>query len=36
MESGIEKCAMKSCKQHLTDGLKLPNQDKIVVLEKTT
>ena len=32
IEFGIEKCAMilmKSGKQHLTDGLELPNQDKI-------
>ena len=32
MESGIEKCAMqviKSGKWHLTDGMELPNQDKI-------
>ena len=35
MEFGIEKCAMlvmKSCKQHLTDGMELPNQDKIRML----
>ena len=32
MEFGIEKCAMlvmKSSKRHLTDGIELPNQDKI-------
>ena len=32
MEFCIEKCAlliMKSCKRHLTDGIELPNQDKI-------
>ena len=32
MEYGIEKCAMlvmKSGEQHLTDGMELPNQDKI-------
>ena len=35
MEFGIEKCAllvMKSCKRHLTDGMELPNQDKIRTL----
>ena len=35
MESGIEKYAMlvmKSGKRHLTDGMKLPNQDKIRTL----
>ena len=35
MEFGIEKCAMlvmKSGKRHLTDGMKLPNQDKIKTL----
>ena len=35
MESGIEKCAMlvmKSGKRHLTDGVELPNQDKIRTL----
>ena len=35
MEFGIEKCAllvMKSGKQHLTDGIELPNQDKIKTL----
>ena len=35
MELGIEKCAlliMKSDKQHLTDGIELPNQDKIRTL----
>ena len=32
MEYGIEKCdmlGMKSDKQHLSDGMDLPNQDKI-------
>ena len=32
MEFDIEKCAllvMKSGKRHLTDGMELPNQDKI-------
>ena len=32
MEFSIEKCAMpvmKSSKRHLTDGMELPNQDKI-------
>ena len=35
MEFGIEKCAMlvmKSGKRHLTDGMELPNQDKIRTL----
>ena len=35
MEIGIEKCAMlvmKSGKRHLTDGMELPNQDKIRTL----
>ena len=35
MEFGIEKCAllvMKSGKRHLTDGIELPNQDKIKML----
>ena len=35
MEFGIEKCAilvMKSGKQHLVDGMELPNQDKIRTL----
>ena len=40
MESGIEKCAMlvmKSGNWHLTDGMELPNQDKIRMLgEKET
>ena len=40
MEFGIEKCAilvMKSGKQHLTDRMELPNQDKIRKLrEKET
>ena len=37
MEFGIEKCAllvMKSGKRHLTDGIELPNQDKIRTLAK--
>ena len=32
MEIGIEKCTtlvMKSGKRHITDGMELPNQDKI-------
>ena len=40
MEFGIEKCAMlvmKSGKRHTTDGIELPNQDKIRTLgEKET
>ena len=40
MEFGIEKCAMleiKSGKRHLTDGMELPNEDKIRTLgEKET
>ena len=35
MEFGIKKCAllvMKSSKRHLTDGIELPNQDKIRTL----
>ena len=35
MEFGREKCAMlvmKSSKQQLTDGMELPNQDKIKTL----
>ena len=35
MEFGIEKCAMlviKSGKRHITDGIELPNQDKIKTL----
>ena len=35
MEFGIEKCAllvMKSRKRHITDGIELPNQDKIRTL----
>ena len=35
MEFDIEKCAMlvkKSGKGHLTDGMELPNQDKIRTL----
>ena len=40
MEFGIEKCAvlvMKSSKGHLTDGIELPNRDKMRTLgEKET
>ena len=35
MDFGIEKCAMlvmKSGKWHMTDGMELPNQDKIKTL----
>ena len=35
IEFGIEKCAMlvmKSSKRHMTDGMELPNQDKIRTL----
>ena len=35
MEIGIEKCAMlvmKSSKRHMTDGMELPNHDKIRTL----
>ena len=35
MEYGIDKCAMpvmKSVKRYLTDGMELPNQDKIRML----
>ena len=37
MEFGIEKCAtlvMKSGKRHMTDGMELPNQEKIRTPEK--
>ena len=37
MEFGLKKCAiliMKSSKHYLTDGMKLPNQDKIRTLEE--
>ena len=37
MEFGIEKCSMlimKSGKQHMTDGIELPNHDKIRTLEE--
>ena len=37
MEFVIEKCAMqvmKSDKRHLTDGMELPNQDKIRTLRE--
>ena len=40
MEFGIEKCAMlvtKSGKWHITEGMELPNQDKIRTIgEKET
>ena len=39
MEFGREKCAMlvmKSGKRYLTDGMELPNQDKITLGEKET
>ena len=40
MEFGIEKCAMlvmKSGKRHLTDGMELPNKDKIkTIVENET
>ena len=38
MESGIEKCdilVMKSGKRHLTDGMEVPNQDKIRTLAES-
>ena len=37
MEFGIEKCAllvMKSGKRHITDGMELPNHDRIRTLEE--
>ena len=37
MEFGIEKCAMlvmKNGKRQLTDGMELPNQDKIKTFEE--
>ena len=37
MEFGIEKCAMlvmKSGKRHMTEGIELPNQEKIRTLGK--
>ena len=37
MEFGIEKCAiivMKSGKRHITEGIELPNQEKIRTLGK--
>ena len=37
MGFGIEKCAMlvmKSGKQHMTDGMELPNHERIRALEK--
>ena len=37
MEFGIEKCAMlvmKSGKRHMTDGMELPNHEKIRTLEE--
>ena len=40
MELGIEKCAMqemKSGKRHMTEGIELPNQEKLRTLgEKET
>ena len=38
MEFGIEKCAMlvmKCGKRHMTDGMELPNHDRIRTLEET-
>ena len=38
MEFGIERCAMlvmKGGKRHMTDGIELPNLDKIRTLEET-
>ena len=37
MGFGLEKCAMlvmKSVKRHLTDGMELPSQDKIITLRE--
>ena len=37
MEFGIEKCAMlimKSGKRHMTDGMELPNHNRIRTLEE--
>ena len=34
MEFGIEKCAMKSGKRHMTVGMELPNHDRIRTLEE--
>ena len=37
MEFGIEKCVMlvmKSAKRHMTEGIKLPNQEKIRTLRE--
>ena len=37
MEFGMEKCAllvMKSGERHMTDGMKLPNHDRIWTLEE--
>ena len=37
MEFGLEKCAMlvmKSVKRHMTDGMELPNHDRIRTLEE--
>ena len=37
MEFGIEKCAMlvmKSGKRHMTDGMELPNHERIRTLEE--
>ena len=39
IEFGIENCAMlvmKSGKRHITDGIELPNQDKISALPRPT
>ena len=39
MELGTEKCTMqimKSEKLHMTEGMELPNQDKIRMLEEET
>ena len=38
MEFGIEKCAMlvmKSGKQHIIDGMELPNEDKTGMLTES-
>ena len=34
MEFGIEKCAMKSGKRHMTDGIELPNKERIRTLKE--
>ena len=37
MEFGIEKCALRSRKRHMIEGIELPNQEKIKMLrEKET